>query len=799
MTKTLQYFNGNELAADVFLNKYALKNTKQFLIESTPDEMHTRMAKEFARIESYKTNDRDSLSDFGKSLPDFLDETFIFQYFDKFKYIIPQGSIMAILGNPYQIGSLSNCVVIPPPHDSYGGICKTDERLVQLMKRRCGVGTHISTLRPSNSTVSNAAGTSTGATSFMHRFSNTTREVAQSGRRGALMLLLDCRHPEIFDFCKIKSDLTKVTGANISAMLTDKFMDAALKDEDFLCTFPINATLPINYHLLNLEYNKIEEINSGDENFVKIHIIKIHAKELFDLIVEMAWTNAEPGIAFMDQVVGYSPDGVYDRFRPIASNPCFHPDTLIETVEGRIKIKDLNKSTKVYSMDENGALCIRTASASFISKKNAKTIKITLNSENSIQVTPNHKLYEQDKGWMEAKDFKIGDRIGHLCRSRRGISYSGVYLTTDKRGRDAQEMEHRLILDIKERNLDVHHLDRNTYNNKVDNLVAVSHRDHSVITATEDNPQTHQIRNEKGNFITHALSKKGRKVIIPMPDDIKTGMKNQWSNAICSIEEGETTDVYDIQVEETHCLIANNMVAHNCGEQWLQAFDACRLLAMNFYSFVTNPFTKSASIDFNKLYEVAYIQQRLADDIVDLEIEYIDKIIAKIKSDPEPDDIKATEVDLWIKLKEEASASRRTGCGFTGLGDMLAALGLKYDSDKALKIIDKVMYTKMQGELDCTIDLAITRGTFKGWDKNLEFSVDAKGNLVGNNGFYQMMLDKFPKQVDRMYKFGRRNVSWSTVAPTGSVSILTETTSGLEPLFLPYYMRRVKKNSNEKK
>lgn len=793
------YFKGDEMAADVWLSKYAIEG------EETPHDMHVRMANELARVEKNQTeriSTKGELSEFGEKLyeqkKNGLTTKDIIEYFAGFQYIVPQGSIMTMLGNKYKIGSLSNCFVIPSPVDSYGGILRTDQQLVQLMKRRGGVGLNINTLRPSDTPVSNAAGTSTGAVSFMHRYSNSTREVAQNGRRGALMLLISCRHPDVFKFVNVKKDRTQVTGANISVMLTDSFMEAVEKDGDFYCTFPIERSKEIEscFPIGESPYNQLLPLKSpqGDG-----WVMRIKAKELFDQIVENAWDNAEPGLAFMDRVVNYSPDGVYPEFRPVASNPCFHPDTVIETVKGRMKIKDIIEPTQVYSMDEDGKLCIRRATNAFVTKRNAKTLKITLGSGNSIQVTPDHKLYVHDEGWLEAQDIVIGMRIAHLCRSRRGAVYSGVHLTTDPRKKEGQVMEHRLVAGVTDETVDVHHMNRNTYDNRLENLLVLSHEEHCVVTATEDNPQSHQIRNNSnGRFITHENSRKGEKTIIDIPEELKTGMKNQFSNCVVSIEDGEITDVYDIQVEGTHCLIAENMVAHNCGEQWMQAYDACRLLAINLFSIVKNPFTDSAEIDYDKLYEVAYIQQRLADNIVDLEIEYVNRIIKKIKNDPEPMDIKVEELSLWDKVKKTAEASRRTGCGFTALGDMLAAVGVKYDSEEALSITEMVMKTKMRAELDCTIDLAILRGTFQGWDNNKEFSSSKNTIFEGKNDFYEMLIDDFRDQSYRMMKYGRRNVSWSTVAPTGSVSILTQTTSGLEPLFLPFYMRRKKVNPSDK-
>lgn len=563
MTDELKkYFNGDELASSVWLGKYALKE------ETTPDDMHRRMAKEFARIEkNYPGVTKENfggLSELGKTIQAAGGLTIedIYHYFQNFRYIVPQGSIMSMLGNRGAIGSLSNCFVVGQPFDSYGGIFQKDQQLAQLMKRRGGVGIDISTLRPSTAPVSNAAGSSTGAISFMHRYSNTTREVAQNGRRGALMISIDCRHPDVLDFIKIKADLTKVTGANISVQLRDDFMQAVKEDKDYQLRFPCDSPET----MLELPYNelKVYERHEGGygKNVQKVYYRRVKAREYFLELIKNNWLSAEPGSIFVDRHWNYSPDGVYKQYRGVTTNPC--------------------------------------------------------------------------------------------------------------------------------------------------------------------------------------------------------------------------------------------------GEIFMQMYDACRLLALNFYSFVKEPFTRKAQIDFEKLYEVAYVQQRLADNLVDLELEHIERIITKIKSDSEPDEVKQPELELWQNIYKTAKAGRRTGCGFTGLGDMLAALGLKYDSDEAKEIIDQVMKVKLRGELDCTVDLAIERGTFEGWSWKEEYwrsNPDMSGALhksfIGRNVFYKTLAQEFPVEVSRMIEYGRRNVSWSTVAPTGTVSLLTQTTSGLEPLFAPYYFRNKKGNPGD--
>lgn len=550
-SELLEYFNGDELAASVWQSKYAWKG------EKTPNDMHWRMAKEFARIEGKyiaieapkysikKTGWGEEISKYGKSRKD-LTELGIFELFHKFKYVIPQGSVMAGLGTGI-LGSLSNCFVLGQPSDSYGGIFKKDQEIAQVEKRRGGVGVDISSLRPAGVATTNAAKSSTGAVSFMHRFSNTTREVAQNGRRGALMMSMDVNHPDILEFVKIKRDLTQVTGANISVKLNDKFMLAVEDDEDYILRFPCDeehATEQFD----DLIYDKLYP-------FMKGYVKRIKARELWNEIIKSAHNVAEPGILNWDHVVNYSPDSVYPQFKQEGTNPCSE---------------------------------------------------------------------------------------------------------------------------------------------------------------------------------------------IAMP-----------------------------------------------------AYDACRLIAVNLFSFVVNAYTTGSYFDYKKFYEVIYEATRLADDLIDLEIENIDKILSKIERDPEPDEEKMTEYNLWLQVREVALASRRIGLGFTGLADTLAALGLKYGSNPGIEEARNIARVKMEAELDCTIDMGILRGTFEGWDKRKEFITCNGKEMLGSNLFYEVMLEEYPEQAKRMRRFGRRNLSWSTVAPCGSLSILAKVSSGMEPVFLPFYKRRKKVNPSE--
>lgn len=557
MTDILKYFKGDDLASSVWEGKYKQEG------DVTPDDMHKRMAEKFAEIECKwwpKEKSSADLSEYGKKRQERFFRTQgeiefeidrIYELFKGFKYIVPQGSIMSQLGAK-SIGSLSNCFVIGSPEDSYGGIFQKDEEMVQLMKRRGGVGIDISTLRPAETTVSNAAKTTTGAVSFMHRFSNSTREVAQNGRRGALMLSIDVNHPDVLDFIKIKRDGTSVTGANISIKINNDFMKAVEADEDYVLRFPCDTSTIDTYELdpKKIEYNKLYEVNGKYFKYIK-------AREYWNEIIKSAHGYAEPGIIFVDNHHNYSPDGVYPQFKGVTTNPC--------------------------------------------------------------------------------------------------------------------------------------------------------------------------------------------------------------------------------------------------GEIFMQPYDACRLIAVNLFSFVNNPFTKDAEFDVQKFYEVNYEAMRLSDDLIDLEIEHINKIIRKIEDDPESSEVKERELKLWWKVLRTATASRRTGLGFTALGDTLAALGYKYDSDEGLLFVEQFMHIKMESELDCTIDLALLRGSFPSWDMRTEFGDGSPfytrdPKVLGANEFYRFLSTNFPEQTKRMMKYGRRNVSWNTVAPTGTVSLLTQTTSGLEPLFMPFYMRRKKVN-----
>lgn len=541
MNKTLEYFNENELSTSVYLSKYAMRDNDGNVLEPTPDDMHERLAQEFYKMEMKYDN------------PMSLD--YIRGLLKDFKYIIPQGSVMSQLGHKYQIGSLSNCIVLPKLYDSYGGIMYADQQLTQLMKRRCGVGSDLSTIRPQKSKVTNSAGTSTGVVSFMERFSSTTREVAQNGRRGALMLTIDIKHPDVKDFALSKQDLTKVTGANISILISDEFMNAVKNDTTFVHQFPVGVegVIPSNYE----DYTK-NELHDGmiSGSYFKI----VDAKDLWKTIIECAWNTAEPGLIFWDRQHIYSPSSIYPKYKNISTNPCSE--------------------------------------------------------------------------------------------------------------------------------------------------IAMSN-------------------------------------------------------------------------------------------------DSCRLIAHNLFSYIKNPFTKNAYFDFELFKEHVRAGMRLMDDLVDLELEAIKKILAKIDTDPEPDHIKAVERETWTTLYNMGKSGRRTGFGFTALGDTLAGLGLKYDSNEGIAMTNLIGRAKLEAELESMIQMAKERGTFEDFDSELEYN-----DSHNPDSYLHMIKTEFPHLFEEMMTYGRRNISWSTVAPTGSLSMLSRilrgfnTTSGIEPMFNvkpneAWFVRRKKINPND--
>lgn len=507
---SLQYFKGDELAARVWVNKYAVKDSFGNIFEKSPEDMHWRIANEVARIEAKYQNG--------------LNAQQLYELLDHFKYIVPQGSPMTGIGNDFQVASLSNCFVIgiDGAADSYGGIIRIDEEQVQLMKRRGGVGHDLSHIRPKGSPVKNSALTSTGLVPFMERYSNSTREVAQDGRRGALMLSVSIKHPDSEAFIDAKMTEGKVTGANVSVKLDDAFMQAAVNGTPYKQQYPVDSDQPV---------------------FTK----DIDASALWKKIVHNAWKSAEPGVLFWDTIIRESvPDCYADLgYRTVSTNPC--------------------------------------------------------------------------------------------------------------------------------------------------------------------------------------------------------------------------------------------------GEIPLCPYDSCRLLAINLYSYVVNPYTKEAYFDFDLFKKHVALAQRIMDDIIDLELEKIEKIIAKIDSDPESEEVKEAEKHLWEKIYKKSGQGRRTGVGITAEGDMLAAMGLRYGTEEATEFSEQVHKTIALEAYRSSVNIAKERGAFAIYDSERE----------KNNPFINRLKEADPELYEEMKKYGRRNIACLTIAPTGTTSLMTQTTSGIEPVFMPVYKRRRKVNPND--
>ena len=507
---SLKYFNGDELAARVWVNKYALKDSYGNIYEKSPEDMHWRLANEVARIE--------------KKYPNPLSAEEVFELFDHFRYIVPAGSPMTGIGNNFQVASLSNCFVIglDGDADSYGAILRIDEEQVQLMKRRGGVGHDLSHLRPKGSPVNNSALTSTGLVPFMERYSNSTREVAQDGRRGALMLSVSIKHPDSEAFIDAKMTEGKITGANVSVKIDDDFMQCAIEDKDYIQQFPIDSNEP--------------QISSP-----------VKARKLWEKIVHNAWKSAEPGVLFWDTIIRESvPDCYADLgFETVSTNPC--------------------------------------------------------------------------------------------------------------------------------------------------------------------------------------------------------------------------------------------------GEIPLCPYDSCRLLSINLYEYVVNPFTENAYFDYEKFRKHVQMAQRIMDDIVDMELEKIDLIMEKIKADPQSDEVKCTEYHLWEKIKHKSSLGRRTGVGITAEGDMIAAMGLRYGTQEATDFSVEVHKTLALAAYRASVEMAKERGAFDIYDASRE----------KDNPFINRLKEADPQLYDDMVAHGRRNIACLTIAPTGTTSLMTQTTSGIEPVFMPVYKRRRKVNPND--
>jgi len=886
LDESIKYFNGDELAAKVFIDKYALRNENMDLVESTPDDMHRRIAREFARIENKKFKSP-------------LSENEIYDLLKGFDRIVPQGSPMYGIGNKYQFISLSNCYVVESPLDAYGSIMEADENLVQISKRRGGVGIDISHLRPSGAPTKNAARTSTGVVSFAERYSNSIREVGQAGRRGALMVTLNVHHPDILEFAKVKRDLTKVTGANISIRLTDEFLSAVDKDEEYEQRWPIESASPIISR-------------------------KVNARSIWNIIVENAHHMAEPGLLFWDNIINESPADCYSElgFKTISTNPCCFAadsDVYVMTQCGIKEIKSVTSKDKIFiNQTQEWA-----STSGYFNAGKAETFDVLFKNGEKITITENHKLCtvkSKRKGTkvsysegelVELKNLKVGDKISIHTEPTMGIKLSekgsleeGIimgFLTGDgclsyhddrqnypatilafwEKEYDAAEVALQAInklgynLNLVSNSVNGTKSLRSTkftedFTNKhkfnvwkfkshdmqneflfdcsmdfikgflnayftTDGTVTCNHeaKSYAIQLSSINNKALHQVKQlllhfgikssigiareagesefkNGGKYATkdcYRLTITGVHNIIRFKENLNfyCAHKQDKLISICekyamdrtpkcsnyteivSIDSVGAKDVGCIEVDTWHKFTANGIISGN-SEIPLSAFDSCRLMLLNAFGYVENPFTKKASFNFEKFNADAEICQRLMDDLVDLEAECIDRILSKISSDPENSEVKAREVSLWKKIKQAALNGRRTGTGATAIGDALAALGLQYVSEDGIAMTEEIYKNLKLSAYRSSVKMAKEIGAFPVWDWKKE----------KDNPFLGRIKDEDPSLYGDMKKYGRRNIALLTTAPAGSVSILTQTSSGIEPQFMiDPYIRRKKGNPGD--
>lgn len=871
---SLDYFDGDNMRATTFLQKYALKSLDgNEYYEKDPDDLHDRLADEFYRIE--------------KMYPNPLSREKIREELDGFGHIIPNGSPMAAIGNDIQLMSASNCFVAGNTADSYGGILSMDEDLTQIMKRRGGVGVDISHLRPKGANVSNAARSSTGAVSFMERLSGTTREVAQGGRRGALMITMHIRHPESEDFIEIKSDETSVTGANVSLKVTDDFMRAVYEDESFVQRFPVDAS-------------------PEEAKFTK----EVNAKKLWHKIVSTARDHAEPGVLFWDKMTSYTPADCYADlgYKTHSTNPCVTGDTLISTDQGLVEASVLAKKgpQKVVTDEriDDSRKYRKTTDVGIYETGTKDVYKVETEEGYTLRLTKDHKV-KTDNGWVEARNLQIDSKV-HIRKQVGGFGNQG----SEEKGRvlgwlvgDGFTSDNTAYLDFytDEMHLgepfadDVNQIVRSSESNRKykasarkvsenqvrigsNRLYEIAEKEelnqnklqvpHSVKTGSKSmqkgflralfsadgsvqgsiekgasvrlsskssallseaqqlllnfgifsvvyhdrkSPGIRELPNQRGGYSEYQTE--GFHDLVISKDDLirfknRVGFlldrkqeelesildkyeqgpySRNFTATIQNIEKDGKEKVYDLTEPETSSFVADGFVVHNCGEVPLEIGGACRLTAMNLFSFVRNPFTDGAYFDFDKFRESVHIGQRIMDDIVQLDIEKIDEIIDKVNRDEEPDHVKHHELNLWQNIREHAEESRRTGLGLTALGDALAGLGVRYGSEKSMEITDEILRTQKVEAYRESVNLAKERGTFDFYDAERE-----KGNP-----FIERLRENDEDLVEEMENHGRRNIAVLSIAPTGTVSQMAKTTSGIENLFQPYYQRRRKVNPDD--
>lgn len=699
------------LAVDIFNGKYREEN------DHTVEGMWRRVANAIAIVE--KPEDRVKWADiFYELLMDFG--------------FIPGGRISAGAGTNNNF--LLNCAVLPIG-DSIDEIYEAVKKAAVLAKCQYGSGFSFSAIRPKDAKVSKG-GSATGPVSFIKVFDASGAVIETGGgRRAAAMAVLRVDHPNIVDFIMAKREKDVLTQFNISVGITFKFLQAVKDNADFDLVFE----------------GKVYET--------------VNAKELWDKICMSGYLYNDPGILMIDQVNKYN-NGYY-LYLIEATNPCLHPDSMIETVEGRVRIADIKEPTMVYTMLKDGSLGIRKASASWISKTNASTIKISVKSGKAVTCTPDHLIFVKDIGWIKAEDLRVGDCLVQLCRARRGAAYSGVKLTTEHNR--AYRMEHRMIAEAVYGPLqdwqDVHHIDGNTYNNTIDNFEVMDHEEHCEYTATFDHPQLHQVQDADGRFVSTGVSDKR---IIPMPENLKSNMKNNFGSCVTKIEEGPTTDVYDLSVEDTHNFISDFIVVHNCGELPLPPFGVCDLGNHNVTKFVKNPFKVMTNIYDNFDWEGYAAAVRVG-------VRFLDNVL-DVSEYPYPE------------MAERAHGDRRIGLnGVAGLGSALAMLRLPYDSLEGIVFAESIQKACTYAAYEASIELAREKGSFPNFNKEKYLEAE--------------FIKTLPASIrEGIAEHGIRNIALLTIPPVGTGSLLAGNISnGLEPIFALEYNRKVRQPDQSSK
>lgn len=843
------YFNGNEFPASVWWRKYRLGE------EKTPRDMFIRMGKEFGNTEfewiknlqrKKKFINVNELSEYGRERYENLaysaPETFqhhYFKLFDGFKKEVLGGSGMQGIGAD-NYSSLSNCFVMGRPVDSYAGIVLKELEILQTCKRRGGNGIDVSSIRPEFTPVNNQSLISNGPLLFVERYNHGIMEVSQNGRRGALMVSMHIKHPDSEKFIISKQDLSRFTGCNISVQIDNEFMKSVVTKTPYLQMFPIDFDktkikdyTPENDIIESLKKDICfdllitKEFEMQDGTKQKVFIRKINAVNLWNTIIHCAWATGEPGIIFVDNHYDYSPDSVYSQYRQVTTNPCFHPNTKILTQSGYHKIGDLMGQPNVFWNGKNWSQATVQ-----ITGTNEMMYKVTLSDGTKLSVTGYH-VWPTLKGNKTTLElFQMDEQLTLLDFDLPIVNYGPFDLQSEYYNEIGnyffdKSFEEGVLPD--EYNLleDTHIDNRIMFINSVLNCKALDSfidgqlyleltvdtdkienlRQFKLLLSTvgiysriEDNLDTYNLLISE--YYIKELYKLGVRYNHEFGDAfhgeniIKSSpVKPKKNIRIVNIEEeGITEKVFCLTEKDRNMVCVEGVVTGNCGEIFMQPYDSCRLLALNLSSYVTNPYTDHARFEMEQFYKDCYEQLWTGNMLVELEIKYVQKIIDKIERGNEPSEYKDSEINLWKKIQETAKKGRRCGCGFLALGDLIAMMNFKYGSEKSLEFVDYLMGIKFEAELDATIDLAIIDKPFDGFDFDKEFETveELEVGFIGSNDFYRFLAENYRGHVRKMKKYGRANISWNTVAPTGSLGILTQTTSGIEPCFLPMYKRRKK-------